>query len=191
MAIEVTSPPAVEPFTTEEAKLHLRQDLDADDTLIDAAIVAARTYAENFMHRKLITQTVTITSTGWQGARFRLPIAPIQSIDSIQYVDTAGDTQTLSSSNYQLVKSVLPYSIAPAYGLTWPSVRSDYDNVTVAVVAGYGDASTDIPRDIMQALRLLLAHFYENRSDENVGQVQVTRLGIGAHRLLAPHILWI
>jgi uncharacterized phiE125 gp8 family phage protein len=65
MAIEVTTQPAVEPLTTAEAKAHLRVDLTHEDNLIDAAVIAARTYVENFTRLKLITQTVTLTRTGW------------------------------------------------------------------------------------------------------------------------------
>lgn len=188
MTSQVTSPPSVEPFTTAAAKAHLRVDLTDDDDIVDAAIVAARTYAENFMHRKLITQTVTITATGWGGRFFILPIAPVQSISEIRYTDSAGVEQTWSAAEYQLVKSAQPARIAPAYGLTWPVTRSDYDTVSIDVVCGYGDASTDIPKDIMQALRLLLAHFYENRQEEITGTI-VSRMTLGAQALLQPHVL--
>jgi uncharacterized phiE125 gp8 family phage protein len=63
--------------------------------------------------------------------------------------------------------------------------------VEIELICGYGNEAEDIPNDIMQAMRLLLAHFYENRAEETVGQVQTTRLTLGAHALLQPHVLHI
>lgn len=189
MAIEVTSGPLVEPLSTAEAKEHLRVDLSDEDALIDAAIIAARAHAEAFMHRKLITQTVKITRTGFQGAVFPLPVAPIQSITSIQYKSpTDGSLITWDAANYQLVKSILPIAIAPAYGKTWPTPQADYDSVVVTVVAGYGDTASSIPGDIIAAIKLLTGHFYENRQNELAGNM-VSKITLGAERLMMPHVL--
>jgi len=189
MAIEVTIGPAVEPLTTAEAKTHLRVDLSEEDDLIDAAIRAARAHAENFMRRKLITQTVKITRTGWGGGGFMLPILPIQSVTSVQYKSTVdGSLTAWDAANYQLVKTAEPNFVAPAYGLTWPVPRSDFDNVVVTVVAGYGDDPQDVPSDIVAAIRLLTGHFYENRQNELAGNI-ISKLTLGAERLMMPHVL--
>jgi len=37
--------------------------------------------------------------------------------------------------------------------------------MTVTYVAGYGDAATDVPASIRQAVRLVLSDMYHNRSD--------------------------
>lgn len=191
MAIETTSGPAVEPLTIGQARQHLRVDLDdpAEDALIASAIVAARTYAENFLRKRLITQTVKITKTGFGGGTMPLPVGPVQSITSLQYKSTTdGSLLAWSASNYQLVKTVTPNRIAPAYGLTWPTPRADFDNVVATVVVGYGDTAEDIPGDIVAAVRLLTAHFYENRQNELAGNM-VSKLSLGADRLLVPHAL--
>lgn len=190
MTFKVTSEPACEPIATEDAKLHLRVDLPDEDHLIDAAVMAARTYAENFMRRKLITQTVQFTMTGFCGPTVELPLAPIQSITSVQYVDSAGTLQTLDAADYQLVNSVFPARLAPAYGLTWPVVRADYDSVIITAVVGYGDDADTIPGDIMAALRLLLGHFYENRQNELAGTI-VSKVTLSAERLMQPHVLYV
>jgi uncharacterized phiE125 gp8 family phage protein len=189
MAVTVTSGPAVEPLTTEEARMQLRVDLDAEDDLIDAAVKAARAYVETNTRRKLITQTVVLTQTGLHGWLLPLPVLPIQSVTSVQYKDPAtGALTTWDAANWQIVQSAEPAHIAPAYGLTWPTVRSDFDNVVVTMVAGYGDAATDIPSDLIAAVRLMTAHFFENRQEEYAGTV-VSKLSVGADRLIAPHVL--
>ena len=75
---------------------------------------------------------------------------------SIQYVDDAGDTQTLSTSLYQVDTKSQPGRIIPAYGESWPTVRSDTLNaVTVNFVAGYGDDPEDVPAGLRHAVKLI------------------------------------
>lgn len=189
MAIEVTSQPAVEPLTTAQAKAHLRVDLSAEDALIDAAVIAARTHVENFTRKKLITQTVKLTQTGFNGWGIPLPVGPVQSITSVEYKSpTDGSLTAWDAANYQLVKTAQPIHVAPAFGQTWPTAQSDFDNVVVTFVAGFGNASTDVPGDILAAVRLLTAHFYENRQNEVAGTM-ISKLTVGAERLLMPHVL--
>ncbi len=60
--------------------------------------------------------------------------------------------------------SVEPAVMHPAYNVTWPSVRAETHNaVQVTWVAGYGDASSDVPAQDKQAIRFLAGHWYENR----------------------------
>ncbi len=55
MRATLTVPPAGEPLTLAEAKLHLRVDLSDDDALITALISAAREQAEFLTGQRLIT----------------------------------------------------------------------------------------------------------------------------------------
>lgn len=189
MFTEVITPPEIEPITIDEAKAHLRVDLDDEDALIEAAVTAARTYAENFMRRKLITQTLKTTANGFGGSSMALPLGPVQSVTQVQYKQTTdGALTTWAADQYQLVKSVIPQRLAPAYGVTWPVTRADYDNVEITYSVGYGDDAADVPGDIIAAIKLLLGHFYENREDEVAGTV-VSKVTLSARRLLMPYVV--
>lgn len=186
MAFQVTEGPALEPLTTDQAREHLRVDLGLEDALIDAAVVAARTYAEGFMRRKLITQTIKITQTGLC-APIWMPFMPVQSVTQVQYKRASdGVLTTLAADQYQLVKSSSPYFIAPAYQVSWPTVRADFDSVEITIVCGYGDEPDDIPGDIMAAIKLLLGHFYENRQNELAGNI-ISKVTLGAEALMMPY----
>ena len=60
MPIKQISPPADEPVSLVEAKLHLRVETSDEDTLIGVLIAAARIAAENECRRSFVTQQWTL-----------------------------------------------------------------------------------------------------------------------------------
>lgn len=187
---EITSAPAAEPLSLTDAKAHLRVDFTDDDALITAQIKAARRQVEAFTRNALITQTVQWTWDAFPST-LSLPIWPVQSISSVGYTDGAGADQTLAASKYTLIKSK-PRRIGPAYSETWPTTRLHWNAVRVSAVVGYGDAGSDVPEDIMAALKLILAALYENREDTLVGVSASDLPGMASARsLLRPHVLWL
>lgn len=174
----------VEPMEVEEAKSHLRLTIDDDDEYVAGLIRASRQYVELYLRRALITST-------WKETFDRFPcvvelsIAKVLSITSIQYVDYAGATQTLSSSNYQSDLLTAPCRIAPAYGYVWPTVRGTMNNVTVNFTAGYGADASYVPECVKQAMKMLIGHWYENREQVNIGNI-VTTIPMTIEALLAP-----
>lgn len=187
MLIDVT-PPAAEPVTLAEAKAHCRVDYSDDDSLIESLISAARLWVEAYTRRRLITQTVQVRRGGLGGGVL-LPVAPVQSVTSIEYLDTANVLQTLAADQYRLDLSVQPTRIVPAYLVTWPTVLCDVDTVRVTLVVGYGDAS-DVPQDIRTAIKMMVAHWYEHREAVVTGATTADLpMAVGA--LLIRHVLWI
>jgi uncharacterized phiE125 gp8 family phage protein len=169
MGYRVTIPPTVEPIPLAEAKEHLRIETTEDDALLQSIIAAARIAIENYLDQKLITQTVVEYFESFpENGSFDLRFYPVQSIDSITYVDTDGATQTWDSSNYQVDLYGLygggPARIDAAYSATYPSIREQMSPVTVTYVAGYGGRD-DVPEDIKAAMRLLIADLYDNRNN--------------------------
>jgi uncharacterized phiE125 gp8 family phage protein len=135
------------------------------NALVAGHIKAAREYFERANNRAYITQT-------WQwkfeafsreivAGALRVPRPPLQSVTSITYVDTAGDSQTWDSDSYDVSTAKEPGCIKPAYGETWPIVRGDLDGVTVTFVAGYGTAITDVPATVRAMLMQFVAGQYE------------------------------
>ncbi len=61
MAFKLVTPPAEEPLSLNETKGHLRVDIDDDDNLILALIVATRQFCEDKTHR-LMYQGYWITT---------------------------------------------------------------------------------------------------------------------------------
>jgi uncharacterized phiE125 gp8 family phage protein len=92
-----------------------------------------------------------------------LPKPPLQSVSSIQYVDAAGDTQTLAAANYRVDADDEPARITPAYGLSWPTARQVTKAVTVIFIAGHTSREL-IPQPAIGAMQMLLGHWFENRA---------------------------
>jgi uncharacterized phiE125 gp8 family phage protein len=59
--------------------------------------------------------------------------------------------------------------------------------IELDVSVGYGDAATDVPEALRQAIRLLAAHWYENRGLVITGVAQVAALPSTVAALIAPY----
>lgn len=183
--------PDQEPLSLEETKLHLRQDLDDDDELIQALIGAVRAAVEDMTLRAVVTQEWRLTLDEWpmcdEKPRIVLPRPPLVSVDSVSYVDTLGATQTLASSNYVARKiETGEWVIDPAYGVTWPAVREQPEAITIEFTCGAAAAA--VPGPIKAAMLLMIGHLYTNREAVNVGNI-VNQMPLSAKYLLAPYEL--
>jgi uncharacterized phiE125 gp8 family phage protein len=169
--LTTVTPPATEPISLADAKTHLRVEHDADDTYITALIAAARQNAESHLWRTLITTTYDLQLQAWPADDvINLPRAPLQSVTSVIYTDTAGNSSTLDASTYHVSTAGAPGRITLAHGASWPSddLRTA-DAIVVRFVAGYGDSSTDVPQPIVQAMLLQIGDLYENRENTVIG----------------------
>ncbi len=167
--IELITPPVVSPITVTEAKEHIKLDSDVtvDDVLIQALINAAVNYGQLRNGRQYITATYDYFLDRFPAQEIELPLSPIQSITSIKYIDEDGATQTWSSAEYESDLKNPVARIRPVSTATYPATKDVYNAVTVRFVAGFGDAGSDCPDAQISALKLLFAHFYENREALN------------------------
>lgn len=194
--LSLVSGPTQEPLSVAEAALHCKVDSSDDSPEMYALIVAAREHCESVLDRKLITQTWDYRMSGFPlyGADLVLPYPPVSSITSVTYIDTAGASQTWpeSSSGYAKYLPSGPQAdfarIYPAYGVSYPAIRTQPGAVTVRFVCGYGAAGSDIPGAIRSAMLLLIGHWYIHREAVDTGINTVTSVvPFGVDPLLAPY----
>lgn len=189
MTVSVVTPAALEPLTLAEAKAHLSIVADDWDAQITDWIAAARARVETFTRRSLITQSLAYRRAGF-GGRVVIPVAPVQSVASITYLDTGGVERTLDAAEYRLLRDREPVEVRPVVTRVWPSTLIEEDTVTITVVAGYGASGSAVPADIRAALKMLVAHYFANREAVVAGTISGA-LPEGVAALLTPHILWI
>lgn len=155
MYLRLIAPPRTEPVTLEEAKLHLRVDGAEEDSLITALITAARQKAEEYTRRAFITQTWELAVDAAYGVLY-LHRPPVQAVEAITV-----DGEVVAPENYVLVGPEALHVKVPLYAV-------NPGGVVIRYKAGYGDAASDVPQAIRQAILMLIAHLYEHRGDEAV-----------------------
>lgn len=173
---QISVHPVEEPVSRTEAKLHLRVDGNEEDDLIDSLLVTARIHCENVSRRAFVTRTCTVDLWGWHDL-IALPYPPLASVVSIVYTDAAGAPHTLPSMVYGVDTHSEPGLVYLAQDQQWPADQlRDYAPIRITYTAGYGDAE-DVPETYKAAIKLYLAHLYENREAVVAGQgVSLTRL---------------
>lgn len=165
-SLTISVEPADEPVSLGELKDHLRIDGGADDSALTIYGKAARIGAERYQNRQHITATWIYNLESFPLSEIVIPRPPLQSITSIQYVDTAGSTQTWASANYQVDIKSIPGRVKPVATSSFPTIQSDvYNAVTVTFKAGYGDAASSVPDSTRDAIMMWAAKLYEFRED--------------------------
>ena len=185
MSAILLSPPASEPISLADAKLFLRVEHDADDDLIAALIAAARVQLEAQTRRALITQGWRLTRDVWpaSGALPILPV-PLRQVTAIGVYDSAGMLQMLDVGDFHIDTVSAPAMLAFRRGaLPAPGRRNG--GIEIDIEAGYGDEPTDVPEPFKQAIRLLVAHWYENRRII-AASGEVAALSASVSALIAP-----
>lgn len=176
-ATKLITPPSVEPFALDEAKLHCRIDTDADDALVANWIRAARTKVQKDTGRALLTQTwdlfldrfyqpgQIVSDFGWPRywpRWIQVPYPPLQSVTSVNQTDTAGVETVWSAANYVVDVASEPGRIALSDLGAWPTGTRTFQPGRVRFVAGWTDPEL-IPDDLRQAMALWIGWFSEHR----------------------------
>ena len=189
-----TTDPAVEPVTVDQLDKHLRGDgvlASEDGDFLTSLIQSAREYVEEFTRRALITQSYTVvmdtwppTQGGalgwWDGVRegsivmdqqnyLELPIAPLQSVTSVTTFDDDNSATVFDSNSYFLDTISQPGQLILNTGTVWPVFTRTRRGIEIVYVAGYGNAATDVPAALRQAILQLASHWYENRETVKPG----------------------
>lgn len=167
----ITIPPAATPpaLTLPEAKLHLRVDHTAEDSLIAALMTAATAAAEHETGRQLVTQEWQTWLSGWPSAdTIGLAQTPVSGV-VVKYTGPAGDEQTLAASDYVLIPGVVPAIIRTSK--SWPALSSSVPYpVRITATAGYGPAAA-VPEPIRAWVKCVLGALYLNRESTAAGAV--------------------
>lgn len=186
MSSILLSGPALEPVTLDESKAWLRVEHDDDDDVIAALIAGARTHVEAQTRRALITQNWRLVRDAWpdDGQIAVLP-APLRELIAARVYRLDGTIQDIDVDAFAADVAAAPAVLAFASGAL-PVPGRVAAGIELDVEVGYGDAPLDVPECLRQAIRILVAHWYENRGLIAVGQ-GVAVLPQTAAALLAPY----
>lgn len=189
MTAVLMSGPAVEPVSLDEAKAHLRVDMNDEDTLVSSLIAAARIHVEAYLQRVFITQTWSIYLDKWpQGQSLRLPILPVQSVTAINKYDVNNTFVTIDPVNYVVDALSVPPRILWRGSGSSPCPGRPLNGIEVIVIAGYGNDGDQVPQPIRQAILMLVAQWFEHREPPTLNGPDDT-LPPAVASLLKPYVL--
>lgn len=177
------TPPAAEPLSLAEAKAFLRVEHDDDDDIIAALIAGARIHVEAQTRRALVTQTWRLTRDCWpQHGRIEVRPAPLRTLDAARIYDRDNNPLELDVDTFVVDTAGSNLIFAP-WAVPHPTRLGA--GIELDVTAGYGAAASDVPEPLRQAIRLLVAHWYENRGVAAIGDT-IALLPANVPALLAP-----
>lgn len=186
MASILLAAPAAEPITLAEAKLYLRVEHADDDALITALIAAARTHVETRTRRALITQTWRFVFDRWpRDGRLSLARAPAREIVAARVYDNEDVAHAVDVQTFVVDKAAAPAVLGFA---PWavPDPGRSIAGIEIDVAFGYGAAAADVPEPLRHAIKLLLAHWYENRG-ATAGAGETVPMVADVEALIAPY----
>lgn len=199
MKTSLYSAPTVEPVTITEVQRHLRITNDDDNLYLSGLVTVARQWAEAFTGRCFVEQTWDEWFSGFPVEKFVLSKMPLVSVTGVYYTDYAEVTTALvEGTDYLVDSNSVPGEVILCYGATWPTFTpSVKPPVKIRYVAGYAKSSSgdsppvydyrvNVPKDIKQALLLIVGHLYNNRENTIAG-VGLADIPFGAEYLLWPH----
>jgi uncharacterized phiE125 gp8 family phage protein len=161
----------------------LRLDgLDVQSDLLGSLIAAACGYVQTETRQQLTTSTWRLNLDGFPcGDTITIPRPPLASVASVKYLDLSGVEQTLSTSAYTVDAASRPGRVALNFGHIWPLTLPNANAVRIEFAAGYG-TSAAVPEILKTAVKMLAAHWYENR--EAAGDRTVTEVPFAVRSIL-------
>ena len=181
--ITVSTEPTAEPLSLQEVKEYLRVEDSTDERVVQPLIIAARQFAENYMKRSLMQQTITLFIDALtdqeeylhEGMRtapdlnyyknyITLPRSPVQSVTSVKTFDDNDTATTFAATKYYVDTTREPARIVLRTGETFPTALRVANAIEVIYVVGYASAFA-IPEPIRIGMLQHIAYMYEHRGD--------------------------
>ncbi|MDX1779807.1 MAG: head-tail connector protein [Thalassovita sp.] len=152
-----------------EFKVHLRlgsgfAEDDVQDVVLESFLRAAMAAVEARTGKILVERPFSWSLQDWRDAAGQvLPVAPVKAVTAVFLVDRLGVETSVPAESYRLEPDTHRPRLCPVSSLL-PMVPTG-GSVRVEFTAGYGPGWSDLPADLVQAVLMLAAHYYEYRHD--------------------------
>jgi uncharacterized phiE125 gp8 family phage protein len=180
MTLTIITPPASEPISLAEAKLFLRVDHAAEDSVITMLIAAAREAVEAACGRALITRRVRESLDIWRRDAVNgavLGLGPVTDIVAVRLLADNGAQSIIDPERYRLDGAGDRPRLVFAAGL--PATLRSAGGIEIEYDAGFAASAAALPVALRIATLHVIASLYEARQ----GGVAFPE---GAHALIKP-----
>jgi uncharacterized phiE125 gp8 family phage protein len=169
MALVYRSGPTVEPLSLAEAKAHLRLETSADDALVASLMITSRLHIEAALGLALTAQDWTLVLDAWPATGVvNIPMRPVTAVTAVRVRASDGTPSVVPTATYVFEGAGLPPRLVPASGAL-PNPGRAAGGIEIDFTAGFGTTAGSVPEPIRQALKLLVAHWYEHRDPVEIG----------------------
>lgn len=184
-SVEVVTPASASLLRLDDLRAHVSQHVQDDDAMLEDLSMAAGTWAESYLGRRLLETTLR----AWYDAPLPGPVVllpePATAVTSVTAYSDTDAASVVSGTAYQVDRVAIPTRLVLRAGQTWPSPLRPARAVAVEYTAGWATPEA-VPLAIKQALKLLVGHWYEHRVPVQMGgHWQVLPYGVEA--LLMPY----
>lgn len=176
------APPAVEPLSLAETKAWLRVENAAEDELVGALIASARLVVESLTRRFLVAQTWRLVLDRWPASGVTLPFSPVRSV-AVRVHDAGGEATIVPPGTFSLKHYAGDARLRFAHP---PHTQRPIAGIEIDVEAGFATDAAGVPAPLRQAMRLLVARWYENRGDVEA-DADMARTPSSVAALVAPY----
>ena len=169
--------------STEVAKDFMRVEHSAEDTLIDTTIEVATRFVEQRAGLALREQTWTLTLDNFPAGPIELPGGTVSAVNSVTYYDQDNQAQTLAPSSYLTLLTLKPAVVETLSTNVWPTTYKRRGAVQIEYVTGSGTPEPGL----IQAVKMMAAHLYENREAAISTATPITKVPLGFEELISAH----
>jgi uncharacterized phiE125 gp8 family phage protein len=196
MKVQLVSASTSKAVSLDDVKdwLRLERGYTDEDDILRAMRDAAVNRCEEYVGRKLITQTWNVFFNHFPAGNqdIVIPWGPLQNLvstsTSVIYTDSDSSTVTFASSNYSVDTVSDNGRVVLNYGELWPTATLARNNpIQIDFVTGYGDNSSDVEPQIKNGIKRYIGDLHEHREDTLVGQgVTVVEIPYGVADMWRP-----